>query len=102
MQIACRVITNTGFRFDCFETTMGKAMKKESSSEQIAIYEISKILNSSLDLPKTLREVLGVLSTHLKMRRSMVSLVQESGELHAAGAYGLTVDEVRRGQDQAG
>lgn len=81
---------------------MGKVMEKESNSELIAIYEISKILNSSLDLPKTLRDVLGVLSTHLKMRRSMVSLVQESGELHAAGAYGLTVDEVRRGQYQAG
>ena len=46
--------------------------------------------------------MLGVLSTHLKMRRSMVSLVQESGELHATGAYGLTVEEVRRGQYQAG
>src|SRR4030066_418843 len=84
------------------EAAMGKAMEKESSSELLAIYEISKILNSSLDLPKTLREVLGVLSTHLKMRRSMVSLVPESGELHAAGAYGLTVDEGRGGPYPAG
>ncbi len=77
-------------------------MEKEGTSELIAIYEISKILGSSLDLPKTLRSVLGVLSSCLKMHRSMVSLVQESGELHTTGAYGLTVEEVRRGQYQAG
>jgi Nif-specific regulatory protein len=81
---------------------MGDTGVAESGSELIAIYEISKILNSSLDLNKTLREVLGVLSTHFHMRRGMVSLVQESGELHAAGACGLTVEEVRRGQYQAG
>jgi Nif-specific regulatory protein len=81
---------------------MGKAVESENGSGLIAIYEISKILNSSLDLNKTLREVLGVLSTHFRMRRGMVSLVQESGELHAAGACGLTVEEVRRGQYQAG
>ena len=81
---------------------MGKAVEPENGSELIAIYEISKILNSSLDLNKTLREVLGVLSTHFRMRRGMVSLVQESGELHTAGACGLTVEEVRRGQYQAG
>ena len=81
---------------------MGKAVEPNNDSELIAIYEISKILNSGLDLNKTLREVLGVLSTHFRMRRSMVSLVQESGELHAAGASGLTVEEVRRGRYQAG
>ena len=81
---------------------MGEAVETENGSELIAIYEISKILNSSLDLNKTLREVLAVLSTHFKMRRGMVSLVQESGELHAAGACGLTVEEVRRGHYQAG
>lgn len=81
---------------------MGETVESESRSELIAIYEISKILNSSLELNKTLREVLGVLSTHFRMRRGMVSLVQESGELHAAGACDLTVEEVRRGQYQAG
>ena len=35
---------------------MGKAVEPENGSELIAIYEISKILNSSLDLNKTLRE----------------------------------------------
>ena len=81
---------------------MGKSAEGESGSGLIAIYEISKILNSSLDLSKTLREVLAVLAAHFQMRRGMISLVQESGELHAAGASGLTVEEVRRGQYQAG
>ncbi|MDA8389373.1 MAG: nif-specific transcriptional activator NifA [Gammaproteobacteria bacterium] len=81
---------------------MNAGKESENCAELVAIYEISKILNSSLDLGKTLREVLGVLSAWLHMRRGMVSLVQESGELHAAGAYGLTVEEIRRGRYQAG
>ncbi len=81
---------------------MNTAKDAEPCVELTAIYEISKILNSSLDVGKTLREVLGVLSTWLHMRRGMVSLVQESGELHTAGAYGLTVEEIHRGRYQAG
>ncbi len=81
---------------------MDSGKEAENCAELVAIYEISKILNSSLEVGRTLREVLGVLSTGLHMRRGMVSLVQESGELHTAGAYGLTVEEIRRGRYQAG
>ncbi|MEJ2650425.1 MAG: nif-specific transcriptional activator NifA [Gammaproteobacteria bacterium] len=79
-----------------------KLAKSDSNLELGAIYEISKILSSSLDLRLTLREVLSVLSSHLKMRRGMASLVQESGELHVVSASGLSEEEVERGRYRRG
>ena len=70
--------------------------------ELVAVYEISKILSSSLDLPKTLREVLNVLSSHLAMRRGMISLVQRNKEVHVVGAIGLSQEEIERGKFQRG
>jgi len=81
---------------------MKKLMKHESPLELGAIYEISKILSSSLDLRVTLRELLGVLSSYLNMRRGMVSLVQDSGDLQVVGASGLSTDEIERGRYQLG
>ncbi len=68
------------------------------SVELVTIYEISKILGSSLDLHKTLRGVLSLLSSHLHMQRSMVSLVQEDGSLQAVAAVGLSTEEIKRGR----
>lgn len=79
-----------------------KQLKAETRLELGAIYEISKILSSSLNLQMTLREVLGVLSAHLGMRRGTVSLVHENGELHVVGASGLSNDEIERGRYQVG
>ena len=81
---------------------VARASEKEGNVELITIYEISKILSSSLDLRKTVREVLNVLSSHLKMQRGMVSLVQESGELQVVGASGLSDVEISRGRFQIG
>lgn len=79
-----------------------KQLKAETQRELGAIYEISKILSSSLNLHETLRDVLAVLSAHLDMRRGTVSLVQENGDLHVVGASGLSIDEIGRGRYQAG
>lgn len=79
-----------------------KQTKDESHLELGTIYEISKILSSSLDLRLTLREVLGVLSSHLEMRRGMASLVQDSGELHVVSASGLSMEEMERGRYRMG
>ncbi len=87
---------------------MNSARKMEAaqadleSVELSAIYEISKILSSSLDLPKTIGGVLGVLSSHLQMRRAMISLVQDTGELHVVGASGLSREEISRGRFRIG
>ena len=81
---------------------MGASLGQEASIELATIYEISKILSSSLDLNKTAREVLGVLSSHLKMRRGMISLVQPSGELHVVEATGMSAEAARRGRFRKG
>ncbi len=71
------------------------------SIELSTIYEISKVLASSLDLHKTLREVLNLLSSHLQMHRSVASLLQD-GELRAVAAIGLSDDEIGRGRFMIG
>ena len=77
-------------------------LEKQGNLELVTIYEISKILGSSLDLCKTMREVLNVLSSHMHMRRCMIALVQDSGDVHIIGASGLTQDEIERGRFQKG
>ena len=77
-------------------------LEKEGNLELITIYEISKILASSLVLPVTIREVLNVLSSHLKMRRGMVSLMHEAGDLHVVGASGLSTEEIKLGRFKIG
>ncbi len=70
--------------------------------ELLTIYEVSKILGSSLNLSRTLRDVLNVLSLYLGIRRGMASLVQESGELRLVAAWGLTREEFHRGRFAVG
>ncbi len=72
------------------------------AAELISIYEISKILGSSLDLTKTLREVLNILAIQMDTRRGMISLMHESGELHLVGASGLSSEEFHRGRYRVG
>ena len=60
-----------------------------SSLELLTIYEVSKILGSSLDLEQTLREVLRALSYQLQMHRGRVYLQGEDGALRLVAAQGL-------------
>ena len=77
-------------------------IENQRDIELSSIYEISKILCSSLDLQKTLRQILNILSSHLQLRRTMVSLVQDNNEVHVFGASGLSQDEIDRGRFQSG
>ena len=81
---------------------MNKKPDNKENLELVTIYEISKILGSSLNLQKTLHEVLNVLGVNLDTRRGMISLVQESGELHLVGANGISAEEFRDGRFHAG
>ncbi|MDE2584147.1 MAG: nif-specific transcriptional activator NifA [Betaproteobacteria bacterium] len=65
------------------------AADRANDLEIITIYEVSKILTSSLDFQKSVREALNVMLTHLHMRHGMVSMVQEEGKLHVVGAAGV-------------
>ncbi|MGV8891577.1 MAG: nif-specific transcriptional activator NifA [Burkholderiaceae bacterium] len=81
---------------------MTKVTDRSGHVELVTIYEISKVLGSSLDLSITLREVLHVLSNHIGARRGMISLVHESGDLHLISASGVSQDEFMRGHYRAG
>ncbi|SMH58379.1 nif-specific transcriptional activator NifA [Azospirillum agricola] len=61
-----------------------------SSLELLTIYEVSKILGSSLDLEQTLREVLRALSYQLQMQRGRVYLQGEDNRLRLVAAHGLS------------
>ncbi|HYD32138.1 MAG TPA: nif-specific transcriptional activator NifA [Azospirillaceae bacterium] len=71
----------------------GTARHHGSSLELLAIYEVSKILGSSLDLSQTLREVLRLLSYHLQMQRGVICLKGEDNLLHLVAANGLSQAE---------
>lgn len=68
-----------------------------NSLKLISIYEISKILSSSLDLRETLRGVLKILSSYLQMPRAMVSLLQTDGHLQTVAGSGLSQEALARG-----
>ena len=77
-------------------------VSKEDNIELVTVYEVSKILNSSLDLHKTLRSVLNVLSSHLHMQRGMVALLQDDGYLQVVAATGMDKEEIAQGRFRSG
>ena len=73
----------------CKTGAIHRASEQQRSIELITIYEISKLLCSSLDLSKTLRTILNLLSVNLKTWRGMICLEEESGELGLTAASGI-------------
>jgi len=76
----------------------GKDYKK---IELGALYEISKLLGSSLNLRSNLRGVMRVLSEYLDMKRGTVALRTDS-EVSIVAAHGMSEDEIRRGRYKLG
>src|SRR5512146_1801654 len=66
-----------------------------------ALYEISKLLGSSLNLRTNLRGVMRVLSEYLDMKRGTVALRQD-GEFSIIAAHGMSGDEIRKGRYKLG
>ncbi|MFA7346933.1 MAG: nif-specific transcriptional activator NifA [Desulfurivibrionaceae bacterium] len=63
-----------------------------------ALYQISQLIGSALDIRKTLSEVLQILHETLRMERATLVLREEGGEhLAIAASYGLSKEEERRG-----
>jgi Nif-specific regulatory protein len=77
-------------------------MPKDRNIELVTVYEVSKILSSSLDLQKTLRNVLNILSSHLQIQRGMVALKQEDGYLQVVAATGLEKEAIALGRFKLG
>ena len=76
-------------------------IKDNKTLELTALYEISKILGSSLNLKTTLRGVMRVLSEYLDMRRGTVAL-RADREVSIVAAHGMSEDEIRRGRYRLG
>jgi len=63
-----------------------------------ALYQISQLIGSALDIRKTLAEILEILHETLRMERATLVLQEEGGEhLSIAASYGLSKEEEKRG-----
>ncbi|HYA26991.1 MAG TPA: nif-specific transcriptional activator NifA [Thermodesulfovibrionales bacterium] len=69
--------------------------------EITALYEISKLLGSSLNLKANLRGVMKVLSEYLDMKRGTVAL-RRDWEVSIIAAHGMSEEEIRRGRYRLG
>ncbi len=69
--------------------------------ELTTLYEISKILASSLNLKTTLKSVMKILSDFLDMKRGTVVLKKDN-KLSIEAAYGLSPVEIKRGKYRLG
>ncbi|NMG30827.1 nif-specific transcriptional activator NifA [Aromatoleum evansii] len=63
--------------------------RRTSDIDLLTIYEISKVLTSSLDFRQCVHSVLRLLLTQLHMRHALVGLVQADEQLHILGAAGV-------------
>lgn len=68
----------------------------------VTIYEIGKILSSSLELHKTLRQVLNVIAAHFSMQRGMVCTLEEGDYLSVIAAIGFSREEISRARFRVG
>ena len=70
--------------------------------ELTTIYEISKILSSSLDIERTFRSALNTLTTLMLYRRAMVVLDDGEEGLKLASSIGLSPEEQLQGRYRSG
>ncbi|MCU0839186.1 MAG: nif-specific transcriptional activator NifA [Rhodospirillales bacterium] len=71
--------------------------RRQPSLSLVSIYEISKILSTSLNLEATLRAVLNLLSCYMDMRRGVVAIHDETGNLTVVAASGMSPRDVSLG-----
>jgi Nif-specific regulatory protein len=78
---------------------MAKPRVKSEVSELALLFEISQILDQSIDLRDVVGPVLKTISKHTGMVRGTITLLdQESGELVIEAAHGLSSSERSRGR----
>ena len=73
----------------------------DKTLEISALYEISKLLGSSLNLKANLRGVMRVLSEYLDMKRGTVAL-RIADEVSIIAAHGMSEEEIKRGRYKLG
>jgi Nif-specific regulatory protein len=81
------------------ETRMLRDAGTDTALPLIGIYEISKVLGSTLDLDKALHDVLNILSSYLQMRHGAVVLHKpETDTLEIAAVAGMSLRLARSGE----
>jgi transcriptional regulator with GAF, ATPase, and Fis domain len=86
---------------------MNPAPKKEEENKEIprlrSLYEVVKVLGSSLELKETYPKILVVLSQQMGMKRGgLLFLNAESNEWEMAGSHGLSAEEMKRRKEYFG
>ena len=72
-------------------------------NEITCLYEITRALHATLDLRKALYKVLDLLSDHLGMNRSSITLLNpDTSEIHIEVAHGISNSEKKRGRYKLG
>lgn len=81
------------------ESRMLREAGTDTALPLIGIYEISKVLGSTLDLEKALHDVLNILSSYLHMRHGTVVLQQpDTDKLEIAAVAGMSLRLARAGE----
>jgi len=79
------------------------SQQERSHVELITVYEICRILGASLDLQRSFRAALNVLSAHIGLPRVMIVLADEGDEqLRIHSAVGMHREQLQRGVWQSG
>jgi transcriptional regulator with GAF, ATPase, and Fis domain len=86
---------------------MNPAPKKEEETKEIprlrSLYEVVKVLGSSLELKETYPKILVVLSQQMGMKRGgLIFLNTESNEWEMGGSHGLSAEEMKRRKEYFG
>jgi Nif-specific regulatory protein len=74
-----------------------RRLQERSHLELITIYEICRILGTSLDLQRSFRTALNVLATHIDLNRAMIVLADDDEQLRVHSAWGLDRTQTARG-----
>ncbi len=74
------------------------SQQERSHVELITVYEICRILGSSLDLQRSFRAALNVLTAHVGLERAMIVLAdKEEEQLRVHSAVGMAREQFERG-----
>lgn len=76
--------------------------KDRSHLELVTVYELCRILSGSLDIARSFRSALVLLSSYLELPRLMVVLPDEEGGLRVHTAVGLSGTNLSRGRWKPG
>ncbi|MBK1664713.1 nif-specific transcriptional activator NifA [Rhodospirillum rubrum] len=71
---------------------------EDSSLPLLTLYEVSKILGSTLDLEHSLHDVLNVLASYMQMRRGVVTLKDAQRRLEVVAVSGMTLRNAVEGE----